>query len=279
MIKSETNQLREPTHYFVDESGDGVLFDRKGKVLCETGSAPRYFILGMLHIEQPEKVGQSLNKLRATLLADPYFNGVPSFQTPAKKTALHFHAKDDLPEVRREVFKLLMTIEFKFFAVVKHMDVVLDYVRSRNSMDITYHYQPNELYDLTVRMLFKNRLHKHQAYRVVFARRGQRNRTEALREQLLAAREKFLKQFGRESLDTEIKVVPAHPWEAPSLQIVDYCLWALQRLYEKREDRYMQLLWSGNKISLIHDVDNKGRNHYGTYYTKRNPLTAEEIKK
>ena len=54
---------------------------------------------------------------------------------------------------------------------------------------------------------------------------------------------------------------------------------ALQRLYEKKEDRYMQMLWNSNKVSLIHDVDNKGRNHYGTYYTKRKPLTAEEIKK
>jgi hypothetical protein len=40
-------------------------------------------------------------------LADPYFKGVPSMQADAKKTALFFHAKDDLPEVRREVFRVL----------------------------------------------------------------------------------------------------------------------------------------------------------------------------
>ncbi len=37
------------------------------------------------------------------------------------------------------------------------------------------------------------------------------------------------------------------------MQVADYCLWALQRFYERREDRFLNLLTP--KIGLIHDVD------------------------
>ena len=37
-----------PHHYFVDESGDGVIFDSKGRVLIGTGQVQDYFILGMV---------------------------------------------------------------------------------------------------------------------------------------------------------------------------------------------------------------------------------------
>jgi hypothetical protein len=276
VIAYDVTAPEDAIHYFVDESGDGVLFDGKGRVLYEAGSAPRHFILGMVQIDQPEGAANALETLRGRLLADAYFKGVPSFEPTARKTAVQFHAKDDLPEVRREVFKLLLTLDFKFFAVVKSMKAVRDYVRSRNAMDSSYRYRPNELYDLTVRMLFKQRLHKHRAYRVIFARRGQRNRTVALKEQLLLARDRFLRQLGREAADTTLDVYPAFPKGAPGLQITDYCLWALQRLFEKEEDRYLAML--REKISLIHDVDDKCQNRYGCYYTKRKPPTLADIK-
>lgn len=276
MTTEDGTATGEAIHYFVDESGDGVLFDGKGRVLYDKGNAPKHFILGMVQIDQPELVANALETLRGNLLADPYFKDVPSFQPAARKTAFQFHAKDDLPEVRREVFRLLLTLDFKLFAVVKSMKNVLDYVRSRNAMDSSYRYKPNELYDLTVRMLFKHRLHKHRAYRVVFARRGQRDRTVSLKEQLLLARDRFLQQLGREAADTTLDLCPAFPKDAPGLQVTDYCLWALQRLFEKEEDRYLGLL--REKISLIHDVDDKCQKHYGCYYTRQKPLTLADIK-
>ncbi len=77
------------------------------------------------------------------------------------KTALKFHAKDDLPEVRREVFRLLQKqTALRFFAVVTDKMRVVDYVRQRNLRDTSYHYHPNEIYDYLVRRLFRDRLHK-----------------------------------------------------------------------------------------------------------------------
>ncbi|MFB1510085.1 MAG: DUF3800 domain-containing protein [Thiocapsa sp. C3-sup] len=276
MTTEDGTATDDAIHYFVDESGDGVLFDGKGRVLYEAGNTPRHFILGMVQIKRPEQVAESLETLRGRLLCDPYFKDVPSFRPAARKTAIQFHAKDDLPEVRREVFRLLMTLDFKFFAVVKSMKNVLDYVRSRNAMDSSYRYRPNELYDLTVRMLFKHRLHKNRVYRVIFARRGQRDRTAALKEQLLLSRDRFLEQIGRKAADTTLDVYPAFPEHSTGLQVTDYCLWALQRLFERGEDRYLDML--REKISLIHDVDDKCQKGYGCYYSRSKPLTLSHIK-
>ena len=37
-------------HYFVDEAGDSVLFDRKGKVLVGENGCSKYFMLGKLEL-------------------------------------------------------------------------------------------------------------------------------------------------------------------------------------------------------------------------------------
>jgi hypothetical protein len=88
-------------HYFVDEAGDGTLFDRRGRVILGTHGCSRFFILGLVDLPDPDAVDRELEDLWAQLLADPYFAGVPSMQPQARKTAQAFHSKDDLPEVRR----------------------------------------------------------------------------------------------------------------------------------------------------------------------------------
>jgi hypothetical protein len=60
-------------HYFVDEAGDGTLFNSKGKILIGTEGCSRFFILGLLDVLEPEFLAKNLEELRASLLADPYF--------------------------------------------------------------------------------------------------------------------------------------------------------------------------------------------------------------
>ena len=76
------------------------MFDHKGRVIVGEQGCSRYFILGKLEIEQPTVLGAQLEALRQELLAGPYFKGVPSMKPENRKTALAFHAKDDVPEVR-----------------------------------------------------------------------------------------------------------------------------------------------------------------------------------
>jgi hypothetical protein len=67
-------------HYFVDEAGDPTLFDRKGRLIVGEQGCSRYFMLGKLEIDTPEALSAELTALRAGLLADPYFKGVPSMR-------------------------------------------------------------------------------------------------------------------------------------------------------------------------------------------------------
>jgi hypothetical protein len=174
--KVRTPSLRQ---YFVDEAGDGTLFDERGRILVGQPGCSRFFMLGLLDVPDLDLLAGELDELRKRLLTDPYFKGIPSMQPEARKTALAFHAKDDLPEVRREVFQLLLRHHLRFFAVVRDKRNLVEYVRQRNERDATYRYHPNELYDYMVRRLFKTLLHKDDEYRVYFARRGGSDRTQA----------------------------------------------------------------------------------------------------
>jgi hypothetical protein len=261
--------------YFVDEAGDPTLFATRGKVLVGTEGCSRFFILGVADVADPLKLGKALTELRVNLVQDPYFKDVPSMQPEKMKTALGFHAKDDPPEVRREVFGLLQQQEIRFSAIVRDKLKVLSYVRSRNQAHEGYRYNPNELYDFMVRRLFKERLHKHGKYQVFFARRGNADRTHALTAALERAKKSFDQQWGKEN-DAEIEVVPTSPIKEPTLQAVDYFLWAVQRTFEKHEDRFLQLLWP--QCAIIIDADDTRQKGYGMYYTKRKPLTAAALK-
>lgn len=274
MPETQPSKSEARKHYFVDEAGDAVLFGSRGKVLIGSDGCSRFFMLGLLDVHDPERLATELAELRKNLLADPYFKGVPSMQTDEQKTALFFHAKDDLPEVRREVLKVLARHELHFSAVVKNKRRVLGYVQSRNDSDPAYRYRHDELYDHMLRRLFKQRLHTHDAYRVTFATRGHKDRTEALRLALEAARKRFAEEQGVSSR-AAIEVVPATPPQAAGLQAVDYFLWALQRTYERREDRYLQLLWP--QCQWVEDVDDTRASPHGAAYTKQKPLLAAAL--
>jgi hypothetical protein len=60
----------------------------------------------------------------------------------------------------------------------------------------------------------------------------------------------------------------------PGLQLADYCLWALQRLYERGEDRFLNLIAA--KVGLIHDVDDIRKSGAGEYYNKSRLPSAED---
>ena len=265
---SEADQRRVSTSatYYVDEAGDGVLFGPRGRERLQDADAPKFFMFGMVHCDQPEEAGRQLSGLRAALQNNPLYATICSLAPEANKTARAFHAKDDHAEIRSKVFELLTTLEFKFYAVIKDMRAVRDYVNQRNRMDRTYCYHPNELYDLTVRMLFKQRLHKEDHYRVVFARRGHSDRTEALTRQLEQTREEFLAEQHLASITT-LEIIPSHPWEQPGIQVADYCLWALQRCCEKQEARFLNAIWPN--VLLIHDVDDPLGAGKGSYFSRK----------
>jgi hypothetical protein len=132
----------------------------------------------------------------------------------------------------------------------------------------------SKLYDYLVRRLFKDLLHKDDEYYIHFAKRGKSDRTVALREALEAARHRFSVQWGITS-GAPTHVIASTPLAHGGLQAVDYFLWALQRLYECREDRYVELLWPA--FSLVNDLDDTRQARYGVYYSRKKPLTLAAL--
>lgn len=265
-------------HYFVDEAGDPSLFGKYGKVLVGSEGCSKFFILVLLHIEDPLTLSQELTVLRYKILDDPYFAGVPSIQLSNKKTAIGFHAKDDLPEVRKEVFSLLLSRkDLRFYAIIRDKTKLLEFVRKQNIVSPGYKYNPNDLYDYLVRRLFKDHLHLHDGYEVHFARRGASDRTNSLQKALETAQIRFLNKYNKDIKRPNIKVIPEFSKDNPALQATDYYLWALQRLYDHTEDRYIKLLWSS--VKLVIDIDDCHLAKYGRYYDEKHPLTLDEFLK
>ena len=158
-------------YYYVDEAGDLTLFDRKGRVIVGKPGVSTVFMLGIVDLPNPSAAREQLEQLRSNLLADPYFSNVPSMRPETKKTAMTFHATDDVPEVRREMFRLLLGLGIKVQVAIRRKDIL---VREAQAL---YRIKDSRLsehavYDSLVRRLFKNVLHKADENHVVFARRG-----------------------------------------------------------------------------------------------------------
>ncbi|NBQ39414.1 MAG: hypothetical protein EBU34_06455 [Alphaproteobacteria bacterium] len=253
---------RAHKRYYVDEAGDGVLFGPMGSDLLSKGEARRYFMLGFVEYDAPDQIEQALSDLRQRLMSDPLFSTIASLDPARKKTALFFHAKDDHPEIRIKVFEFIRAFDFKFSVVIKDMRAVKSYVESRNRFNSDYRYNPDELYDYTVRLLFNQRIHKADSYEIIFSRRGPSDRTHALQKQL----EKLRADYG---LDNDLKrfsVTVEDTRRSSCLQLIDYCLWAVQRAYERGEVRFLHAIW--DKVSILRDVDH-GDKQYGLYLTRK----------
>jgi hypothetical protein len=258
--------------YFVDEAGDPTLFSGKGKILIGQEGCSYYFMMGVLQVPDPQSLSRELEALRHDLLADPYFRRVPSMQPEQRKTSVMFHAKDDCPEVRREVFALLMRYpNLQFFAVIR--DKGRGVLREVGTY-VHKWYKPNDQYDSLVKRLFKDRLHKADQYEITFATRGAKDRTRALQTALDEARKRFEEKWDiRSEAPIQIHNQPAS--QSPCLQAADYMLWALQRCYEKREDRYLDYVWP--LCHLVHDVDDHRVSKTGVYYNQRNPIILSAL--
>jgi Protein of unknown function (DUF3800) len=272
----------EVHHIFVDEAGDPVIFDAKGRPLVGTKGCSRYFILGKLTVDDPAGVSKALTDLRERMKADPFFATAESFKLERRRTALLLHAKDDLPEVRVKVFELLRSLgpALRFHAVVCDKLAVQKEEEACRAADPRYRYNPDHLYDRLTRSLFAKFHQVADRYQLCIAKRGNKNRNAALLQALEQAEEDFENTFGfsRGGISAWTLTI-SNPEATVCLQAVDYFLWAVQRFYEPkihketkeitRQDRFLNALW--DQVAEIHDL------HFGppqgTFFTKANLLT------
>lgn len=173
------------------------------------------------------------------------------------------------------MYKLLVDVPFKMYAIVRRKDYLVQLVHNQNSFDSNWRYSDEKIYDSCVKRLFKDRLHIANDNFITFARRGKSIRNVALLHALNKAKENFEKKSGKE-VSTSLHVISNYPSNEPCLQVADYCLWALQRLYERHEERFFDFI--RNKFKRIIDLDDKREKGYGIYYDENNQLTADKIK-
>ncbi|MBD3222575.1 hypothetical protein GF314_15175, partial [bacterium] len=179
--------MREPIettrYFFVDESGDTTFFDRYGNPIIGEGGCSAYLLIGYIRTEEPDVIRRALASLRSELAADPLYNRIPSFT----KTAVAFHAKDDSPEVRSEVFKLLRKLPLRAQFI---------FARKRlKTFKNTFHSKESAFYDHLVTHLFKRSLHLATENHIYFEKRGSRPRQIPLNEAVERAAESFREMY------------------------------------------------------------------------------------
>jgi hypothetical protein len=139
-MNPKTQNSNIPTkHRFLDEAGDTTFFGKGKKCIIGNEGVSKSFIIGMVKFKQPlHNIRQRIVEMQREVERDPYYKGVPNILKKAKKGGFFFHAKDDLPEVRRSFFDFIKTIDCSFEAVVarKIPDV---FIKKHNSKEVEFY--------------------------------------------------------------------------------------------------------------------------------------------
>lgn len=267
MRKELVAQNHNIVNYFVDESGDFTLFDKKGAPVQGDGVS-KTFMLGLLKIKDNSIIESNFKTIKDTIISDPIFQSFPSFQ----KTKIHFHAKDDHIAIRREIYKWLTNLDFSVQVVIRRKSFLVDQAKTQ------FQYTKNkiidkQLYGDLVERLFKRNIHKTDC-NIYFSKRSKTFTNSSLKESLEVTKQRFCDSYNIIS-NSNLNVFCSLPSEYAGLQIIDYCLWSLQRMYEQSEDVYFNMI--EDKFKLIIDVDDKRYNKYGTHYCKKNKISLTKI--
>lgn len=254
-------------HRFIDEAGDMTFF-LKGKVPAEFGEngISKTFILGMAHIKQPlETVRDAIREFCEEIEQDPYFNEIPSVKKRINAGGFYLHAKDDPPELRYKFIQFLVAnVSFSVQMVVGRKSLTR-FVNKHNS-------QEREFYADLLSHLLKDKA-SYEKLVINIAERGSSTANVNLENALLQAHERHQNRRGTE-YTADIKFNVQKYSSEPLLAITDYALWTVQRVFEKGETRFYDVL--KDKLPTIIDLyDISKYGEWKNYYGPRNPLSKD----
>ena len=247
--------------FFVDETGDPVFYDSKGNLIIGQEGVSGLLGLGFIETDDPEKIRDEVSKLHSEIKSDAYLQAIPS----ASKTNRSFHAKDDAPEIRYLVYKMIASLDIKAqFIVARKIEKVF-----RN----TFHSKENEFYDYLISQLFQNVLHRYSENHIYFFNRGNKTRQAQLEFAIQSGIDKFILKW-KKKITTKIMIFPQTPVGEPCLQIIDYLNWAVYRAFTRGEMRYFEMIRS--KVSLVVDLYDQ-KKYPDNWYTYKNPFDVTKI--
>lgn len=258
-------------HRFLDESGDMTFFDKNGKNSVGADGVSTVFMIGMVHIKSDlEKVRNDITRLTQQVVEDPYFAGIPSIQKRVGKGGFFFHAKDDIPEVRKIMYDYLRN-ELMF-----SLEVI---VARKIESTFTWQHQKNEalFYSDVLGHLLKSKLGQSGKLVLNIAERDKTTSNANLQTALDGAEERY-RNNPRNTRPLQKNVVfnVQKPTGEPLLAVVDYALWAVQRVFTRGEMRYYDVL--RDKIPPIIDIYDRDKyKDWGNYYgTGRNNFLTKD---
>lgn len=255
-------KVQDKIHYFfVDESGDPVFYDRYGNLIIGKEGVSKTLILGFILVDDPKPIRFALSELRHQILKDKYLQGIPSLE----KTLIAFHAKDDCPEVRERVFRVISKLDFTVETFVARKISGLFVKR--------HHRRETEFYDDLISKLFENKLHLARYNKIYFAVRGNRPRQSPIEQAIKNAVSSFEKRW-KTKIDTEVEVTAQSPSGEPCLQVIDYVNWSIQRAFEKGQDRFFKFI--DDKIAYLVDIYDT-KKYPKNFYNKKNKFELTKI--
>ena len=247
--------------YFVDEAGDPTFYSKRGKLIVEQPGCSPILILGFIKTADPHALRAAIGELQHELINDPYLQGKASLA----RTAIAFHANDDMHEVRYRFFKLIASFDIQAQVIVarKIERVFIEYDGAKQQA----------FYDHVVSCLFEKVLHLHEENHIYFAKRQSRARQAPLTAAIQRGRAHF-EQHGGLPTPTQFSVQAQTPSGEPCLSVIDYINWAVYQAYTRGEMRYFNAI--RDKVRLvadIYDYEQKPRN----WYDCKNPFDIQKV--
>jgi hypothetical protein len=233
------------TNFFVDEFGDPIFYDKKGRLIVGTEGCSLILGLGFVEFTDPRPARQAILALQKDIMSDSYLNKIPSV---VKHTSIALHASKDVPEVRYLMYRLIEKLDFKAQFVVSCKSEKI--FREMHSSD------ENVYYDRMVSRLFSNVLHRVKTNKICFSSRGSRERSLPLEQAIRKAKEDFEEFYGARVEGVDFDVKSQSPGGEPCLSVIDYVGWALQRAYITGETRFFDSI--ADKVSYICDLRETG---------------------
>lgn len=212
-------------YVFSDEAGNFDFSKKPG--------ASRYFILGTITASDC-RVGDELLQLRREL----GWRGVHLDRV--------FHATEDPQAVRDEVFGVLASTSFRIDATILEKSKAQPHLRA-----------DRELYKMAWYLHFK-----HVAPAVATAK----DRMFVVASSLGTKKKRSSFHAAVDDVVDQVSPCSSHRvafWPAesdPCLQVVDYCVWAIQRKWERGDSRAYDLI--ADKVASEFDVWSVGSTHY-----------------
>lgn len=255
-------------HRFLDEAGDTTFYGKGKKNIIGTDGVSNVFILGMIKIKDPlDEVREKINALQGKITKDEFYH-VPSVLKKINKNGYYLHATDDLPEIRKEMFDLMKTINCSFEAVVGRKSIERYETKHKGKEEYFYA-------DLLSHLL-KNKLSKHEKLVMHISERGKSTKNHNLELAFLKAKQRFKNINGNSNIKTKIVFNVNYPTKDPLLNLADYFCWTVQRVFEKGEIRYYNFLKEQIKLVIdLYDTNNYNNDWKNYYDNKKNPLTVK----